>query len=311
MSIKLKEFLAPFGYGLSGIMQDMKKKLIFVIALLLLPLSGCGIISVGYNYADAYLRYSINSYTSFNDAQKVTIKKDVNDYMLWHRKQMLPEYVSFLHLLQKTAQSGAALKKQDVAGFRSEVRRLYIKTLQPTVRPAASLLSRVNGEQIEELAKSFAKENKKQKDKELTGSMDEQLRKRAERTIDFVENLVGGFSDRQLENIREMSHRLPFATGVYIQLREDNQARLIELLQDKKGEEEIAAFLTAWLITPEASRNPGEQNMMLAFENASDEMIVSVYGMLTARQKNTLLNNIVKYIDTFHDLAGKTMPPRK
>jgi len=169
----------------------------------------------------------------------------------------------------------------------------------------------VNGEQIEELARSFARENKKQKDKELTGSMDEQLRKRAERTIDFVENLVGGFSDRQLENIREMSHRLPFATGVYIHLREDNQARLIELLQEKKGEEEIAAFLTAWLITPEASRNPGEQNMLLAFENASDEMIVSVYGMLTARQKNTLRKNIVKYIDTFHDLAGKTMLPRK
>jgi hypothetical protein len=51
--------------------------------------------------------------------------------------------------------------------------------------------------------------------------------------------------------------------------------------------------------------------MLLAFENASDEMIVSVYGMLTARQKNTLRKNIVKYIDTFHDLAGKTMPPRK
>lgn len=293
------------GCGLSGIMQDMKMKLIFVIALLLLPLSGCGIISVGYNYADAYLRYSINSYASFNDGQKVAIKKEVNDFMLWHRKQMLPEYVSFMHGLQKTAQSGTTLGKEDVARFRSEVRTLYIKTLQPTVRPAASLLSSVNGEQIEELVKSFARENKKQKDKELTGSMDEQLRKRAERTIDFMENLVGGFSDKQLENIREISHRLPFATGLYIHLREDNQARLIELLADKKGEEEIAAFLSAWLITPEASRNPDEQKTLLAFENASDEMIVSVYGMLTARQKNTLLKNIVKYIDTFHDLASK------
>ncbi|HUX91054.1 MAG TPA: DUF6279 family lipoprotein [Gallionellaceae bacterium] len=289
----------------------MKKKLGFVIALLLLPLSGCGIISIGYNYADAYLRYSINSYASFNDEQKSTIKKEVNDFMLWHRANMLPEYVSFLQELRKTAQSGATLTKEDVARFRSEVRTLYIKTLQPTVRPAALLLSSVKPAQIEELASSFAKENNKQKDKELSGSLDEQMRKRSQRTIDFIENLVGGFSDKQLEKVRDMNRRLPFATGLYIRLREDNQARLIELLQSKMGAEDIAAFLSAWLVTPEAGRSPDEQSTLLAFENASDEITASVYAMLTDRQKKTLLKNIVKYIDTFQDLAGKNSSARR
>lgn len=285
----------------------MKKRLILVLAFLWLPLSGCGIISVGYNYADAYLRYSINSYASFDDEQKVIIKKEVDDFMRWHRKDMLPEYVSFLQGLQQTAQSGATLKKEDVARFRSELRTLYVKTLQPTVKPAANLLNGVSAAQIDELATSFAKENKKQKDKELGGSQDEQLRRRAERTIDFMENLVGGFSDRQLDDIREMSHRLPVATGLYIHLREDNQARMLELLRNKRGEDEIAAFLSAWLITPEANRNMDERSMLLAFENASDEMIVSIYEMLTDRQKKTLLRNIVKYIDIFQDLADKPL----
>ena len=295
-----------FWRDLYGILSGMKKKLIFVIALLLLPLSGCAIISVGYNYADAYLRYSINSYTSFNDVQKDIINKEVNDFMRWHRKSMLPEYVSFLQELQQAARSGAALKKQDVVRLRSRVRTLYVKTLQPTVRPAASVLSGVDQEQIDELVKSFAKENNKQKDKELAGSLDDKLRKRSERTIDFLENLVGGFSDKQLEKIREMSYQLPFATGLYIHQREDNQARLVELLKSKKGEAEIAAFLSAWLIAPDANRSPEEQNILRAFENASDEMIASIYGMLTDRQKKTLLKSIQKYIDIFQDLASNT-----
>ena len=284
----------------------MKLRLIIIFVLLASMLSGCAIISVGYNYADAYLRYSINSYTSFNDAQKEIIHKEVDDFMQWHRNYMLPEYVSFLRELQQTAQSDAALKKQDVARLRSRVRTLYVKTLQPTVRPAASLLSAVDEEQIDELVKSFAKENNKQKNKELDGSLDDRLRKRSERTIDFLENLVGGFSDKQLEKIREMSHQLPYATALYIQVREDNQARLIELLKNKRSEAELSAFLSAWLLTPDANRSRDEQGILRAFENASDEMIVSVYQMLTDRQKKTLLKNIQKYIDIFQDLASNT-----
>lgn len=288
-----------------GKISYMNKKLIFVAALLFPLLSGCGIISIGYNYADAYLRYSINSYTSFNDAQKETIKQEVNLFMLWHRKKMLPEYSRFLQELQRTAQSGAALRKDDVGRFRSEVRALYVKTLQPAVRPAAGLLGASDAAQIQELEKSFAKENKKQKDKELAGSKDEQLRKRAERTVDFLENLVGGFNDRQLEQIRDMSHNLPFATAIYIRQREANQARLIELLSKNRGEEEIAAFLNSWLLTPEAITSPDERDTMRNFETASDEMIASVYQALTDRQKKTLLKNIQKYIDTMQELASR------
>lgn len=282
----------------------MKKKRLLLITLLLL--SGCGIISIGYNYADAYLRYSINSYASFDEVQKEIIRNDVGDFMRWHRKNMLPEYVAFLQTLQLTAQSGAVPKKEDVARFRAEVRALYVKTLQPTVRPSAILLSGISPAQIDELAKSFAKENNKQRDKELSGSPDEQMRKRAQRTIDFLESLVGGFSDRQLDTIRGMSYKLPFATAIYIRQKEDNQAALIEILKNKKGEEEIAAFLSAWLVTPEKNRSIDERNIMLAFESGSDEMIANIYQILTNRQKKALLKNIAKYIDTFRELANKS-----
>ncbi len=285
--------------------SNMNKKLLFFLALLLLPLSGCGIVAIGYNYADVYLRYSINSYATFNEVQKELIRNDVNEFMLWHRKNMLPEYVSFLQTLQQTAESGAILKREDVARFRTQLRALYVKTLQPTVRPSAILLSGISPAQIDELVKSFAKENNKQKAKELSGDFDEKLRKRAERSIHFMEGLVGSFNDKQLDKIREMSYKLPFATTIYIRQREDNQAALIELLRNKKSAEEIADFLSGWLLKPEIGRSMDEQKIMLAFEEASDEMIENIYRMLTVRQKKALQKSIIKYIDSFNELAKR------
>ena len=282
----------------------MKSRLKLVIALLILQLSGCSIVAIGYNYADAYLRYSINSYATFNDVQKDAIKKEVGIYMAWHRNNMLAQYVIYLQELQQAGQSAAPLTQADVARFRSEVRALYVKTLQPAIRPAAQILSGTGPEQMEELAQSFSKENKKQRDKELSSMPDEQLRKRAEKIIDFVENLVGNLKDEQLEKIREMNRHLPFVSDIYINRREDNQAGLIELLKNHKAEDEIAAFLSSWLLAPEVTRTADERSIMLAFEKASDEMIVTVYQMLTERQKKTLLKNIQKYIDTFQELKN-------
>ena len=284
----------------------MKKIRLHVVLLLLLTLAGCSVVSIGYNYAEVYLRYSINSYAMFNAAQKERIKKEVDDFMLWHRKMMLPQYVSFLQELQGVVQAGHALNREDVSRLRVEVRKLYVKTLQPTVMPAASLLRGIESAQMEELVHAFASENDKQKDKELAGSLDEQLRKRAERTIDFVENMVGGLTDAQQEKIRELSHNLPFATDIYIRLREENQAGLVSMLKSNKSEGEIASFLSVWLNTPEANRSPEEQKILKSFESASEQMTISIYMMLSDRQRKTLLKNITKYIDTFQQLASGT-----
>jgi hypothetical protein len=284
--------------------MSMRNKLILLCALLLLPLSGCGIISIGYNYAEAYLRYSINSYATFNDAQKENIKQDVHTFMAWHRKTMLPEYAGFLQEIQKIVQSGAPLKAEDVRRFRIETRALYIKTLSPVVAPAARLLSEVDERQVEEFSVSFARENGKQRDKELSGSREDQLRRRTERSIDFMENLVGSFTDSQLEQIREMNLRLPYATPLYIAQREGNQARLLALLKSKKGETEIEALLKEWLIAPDASRGADERITIQAFENGSDEMIANVYQLLNDKQKKALLKSIAKYINTFQELAS-------
>jgi len=276
-----------------------------ITPLLLFALSGCSIISVGYNHADTYLRYTINGYTSFNPVQKSQIEVEVDTYMLWHRQQMLPEYIHFLDQTKQITQAAPALKREDVTRLRNLIKLLYSRTMQPAIAPTARLLSGLNVAQIDELSISFAEKNAKQRETDFAHNLDERLKKRSDKTIDYIEDFVGHFSDKQLANIRGMSYSLPYTSELYLSFREQQQAQLIRLLKNQAPEQKITSFLLAWVTTPEINRATQDQAAISAFENAADQMIVDIYGILTDQQKITLQKNIDKYILIFKKLAEK------
>lgn len=260
---------------------------------------------LSYNHADWYLRYKINGYTSFNAQQKEEIHREVDIYMRWHRKNVLPEYIAYLQDMYGVVQRNGQLKTEEVARLSGEYNKLYKKTVAPTIRPAAHLLNALNNRQIEELGKTLTKKNQKQKDETLYGSEQKNLVMRAERNIDFVERLVGRLSGDQKDKIREISLRTPFVVKYYIEHREHNQAGLITLLNNKAGEDKIAEFLWAWVNTPEATRTPQQQQAVQSYEHAMDEMTARIFELLTDRQKNHLRKEILTYIEDFQLLNAE------
>jgi len=284
------------------------KRSLFIILVFTLLISGCSTISLFYRNADWYLIHNINDYTSFTSLQKEYIRKEVSNYMQWHRKEALPEYIIFLQNLNGAAQYDGRLRAEDVSMLRIQLSNLYKKTVFPAIQPTAHVLSDLDSRQIQELRSTFAEQIKKQNKEFLAGNQDENLDKRAERAVDFLEWLAGDLSDDQKQKVEELSRQLPGASYSYIQQRESNQARLIALLNDHAGEERIASFLSSWILTPEASRTSQQQKVIQSFEAASDEMIAQSHGMLTAKQKDHIGNLISSYIRGMQKLVSGITP---
>lgn len=277
-----------------------------LLAITLLFSGGCSRVTIGYNNADLLLRYKINDYTSFNAQQRDEIHREVDLYMRWHRKYALPEYTRFLKVLYGLVQQDGPLRKDDVARLRDEFGSLYKKTMVPLIRPSAHVLSTIDSHQIEKLTKFLAEKNREQKEESLNGSDQENLEKRADRTIDLVEQLVGNLSREQEDKIKKMSFRVPFATRHFIEHREANQARLISLLNSHAGEAQIAAYFSQWINTPETTRTPQQLQVIQSYEIAMDEMTSRLYELLTARQKNHLRKKILSYIEDFENLNAES-----
>ena len=285
----------------------MKRSLFVILAFALLS-SGCSTVSLVYRNADWYLQHKINGYTSFNARQKETIRQEVFDYMHWHRKNALPEYIIFLQNLNGVAQSDGPLKVEEVNLLRAHLLNLYKKSLVPAIRPTAQLLSELDGRQIQKLGKTLAVETQKQKKEKLDISHDEYLDKRADKTINFVEWLAGNLSGKQEQKIREMSRHLPVASHSQLQHRETSQGRLIALLSAHPGADDIAAFLSSWALTPEETRTPQQQHVIQSFETATDEMIAQIHGLLTARQKEHMRKLISSYIENMRVENMRSLP---
>ncbi len=282
--------------------MNIKKSLFIALSLALLCCGGCSTVTLGYNYADWLLRYRITDYTSFSSRQKDEIHLEVDNYMRWHRKVVLPQYTAFLQDFNGVINRDGALTTGEVMRLRGESNRLYQLTVAPMIPPAARLLSTLDSRQIAELAETFAKRNHKQRDEMLRGSEQEMLDERAERHVELVEKLVGNLGIEQEKKITEMSLHIPFASRAYIEQREAKQASLIALLNDKAGEDQIAALFRQWLTAPEASRTPQQQQAIAAYESAMNEMTVRIFELLTARQKHYLSKTIVSYINDFQKL---------
>lgn len=283
----------------------MKRSLYIIIAFTLFN-CGCSSVSLFYRNADWYLQHKIDGYTSFNTRQEETIRREISNFLDWHRKYALPEYIIFLQNLNGTAQYDGRLKAENIALLRAQMMSLYRKSLMPAIRPAAEILSTLDSRQIQELGRNLAEENKKQKHEELDIGRDAYLDKRADKTLDFLEGLVGDLSREQQQQVREMSRRLPLVRDIYIEQRETNQGRLMKLLGDHAGADRIASFMSLWILTPDATRTAQQQRDIRAFETASDEMIANIQGMLTIRQKVHLHKEISRYIDELQNLGTDT-----
>lgn len=274
----------------------MKKSLFLLFAFALFSF-GCSSIRLFYGNADWYLQHRINGYTSFNARQEKLIRRDVSDYMRWHRKYALPEYIIFLQNLNGAVQYGGHLDSGDIALLRAHLLSLYQKTLAPAVRPAAEILGTLDASQLKELEHNLDEENRQQLNQQFEAGHDVYLSKRADKTLDFLEWLAGDLSAEQKQQIGEMSRALPVAGDIYIRHRQENQKILLGLLHAHAGEQKVAAFLSTWIFAPEVTRSTQQQNAIQGFDLASNEMIVQIRDMLTAKQKAHIHKMISSYID--------------
>jgi len=280
--------------------MSLKKSFLIVFALLF-TLGGCSMVGLGYNNGDWLLRYWINDYTSFNKTQKEEIHREVDNYMRWHRQHVLPEYIAWLQNLNRIVTHDKALTAEDVALSRAEVWRLYRLTVTPMIPPAARILSTLDSPQIEELARNFADKNREYRKEYLQGNEQEILVKRADRSIDITENMVGHLDAKQKDIVREMSMRVPGSSG-YIDQREARQSALISLLNAKGSEAKIAELLISWTDSPEASPSSQYRQAITAYDNGMNELIAQIFGLLKSHQKHHLSEKLNGYSNDFEKL---------
>ncbi|WP_297326059.1 DUF6279 family lipoprotein [Nitrosomonas sp.] len=191
-----------------------------VIALLLL-LSSCSMLRLGYNQGPQLVWWWLDGYVNFSNEQAPHAKQAIHQWFDWHRATQLPEYTAWLSALR--GQISDPVTPAQVCGWSEELRNMTAPAFDHAVQLGATLVSGLGEEQLRHIAQRYAKGNDEFRSDYLQPTVEERREASVQRTIKRVENLYGRIDDTQRHLIIDNTAASPFDPEAWLAERQRRQ----------------------------------------------------------------------------------------
>ena len=193
--------------------------------------SGCATMRLGYNNFDDLAYWWLNGYVDFNGAQTPMVRDELTALVAWHRANELPRIARLLERVEALA-PGNVTAEQVCAVYDDIRERLLAVALH--AEPAATQLALSLGQaQLQTLAKKYAQNNAKFKDKWGDRTPAERLNRRYEEILSREEDFYGRLTEAQRTLLRqqiEQSHDVALI-GAARQRRQNDVMALLQGFQ--------------------------------------------------------------------------------
>jgi hypothetical protein len=266
-----------------------------------LVFTGCTGLRVGYKQADIILGWRANTYFDLDRDQRRDFSARLDRLLAWHRYEQLPEYAKFLTLAIDKAEQG--VKADDIAWFVDGFRARYRIVVNRGAADAAEVLSTLNPDQIVNLEKQFAKDNRKFADEnELDSGVEKRKRARLKKTLSQIEDWAGNLTRDQETKIAALLDSIPLIEHLRHQDRIRRQHEFVEILKTRQSKE-FAARLQQWLLDWDHGRSPEYEKVSAEVYAQRLQFYVAVDKLLTREQRVHVLDRLQRYVDDCKSLS--------
>lgn len=277
-------------------------------ALLLVFLTGCSAIKIGYNNAPSLTYWWLDSYIDFNQAQTQQAREDLATLHAWHRKHELPAYAETVRRLQRlaTAQVTPAEMCDVGAEVRAHLQRLgeqsepLLSALVPTLKP----------EQLRHLALQFDKRNDKWREEWLELTPAELRARRLKLAVERAETFYGRLEEAQLAILRRSVATSSFDASVsYREVLRRQQDILQTLKEHSSGparsthvKAEMLALIGRSLNSPDPVYRSYWEKML----TEGCRTLAALHNSTRPAQRENAINRLRGYEDDLKTLALQT-----
>jgi hypothetical protein len=252
-----------------------------------------------YDNADAYLRWKAGSYLDLEGDDADELDDRIDEFHAWHRKHALPKYVGFVH--EASQRFGDGLSRQDLVWGYDSLRAQARESLRKAAELAAPLLDRVTPEQLAQIERRLAEENRQFYRDNLRGPELDRRRKRARHMVDRLEDWVGKLTQAQIQRVREYAERAPLTDH----LRDDDRKRLqkdvIAIVRAREAHARLPERLAHW----ERGRSPAYVAALDAWREQYFSLLLDLDRSLTPGQRARAQAQLRRYADDFEALAAR------
>ncbi len=239
-----------------------------ISALLIVFLTGCSTIKLGYNNGSSLMYWWLDGYLDLNEAQSTPVRDGLTTLHNWHRSQALPAYATTLQKIQRLVPGKVSPEQMcslgdEVRGYVAQIGERAIDALialPPTVRP----------EQLKHLAQQYDKRNKKWREEWLDVTPDELRERRLKLAVDRAQNLYGRLEAPQRAVLRESIANSSYDPTLSYRETQRRQQDILRTLKEHSNgaarsthvKAEALALLERSLNTPDLSYRAQQEKLI-------------------------------------------------
>ena len=268
---------------------------------LLVLLAGCSL-TLTYRYADWIILWQVDHYFDLTADQRHDVAERLTPLLAGHRHEAIPQYEAFLVQVLQRFERG--LTSQDIDWAYATFDRLRADLFDRVAVDGGVLLASVDPRQVRIFEEALQKDDGKAV-RLAQAPAPERLKKRAQTTIDWLEDGLGSLSKDQEVQIREWSLALPDMQQVSFAHRQQLQQELLVLLHQPRTPERVARELRAMFVSLDQHAPQDYQDAVRQMRAAVKTMALAIDQRLTPDQRHHAVTKLQRLIDQLHDLSAE------
>jgi hypothetical protein len=263
-------------------------------------LAGCSAMRLAYENADTYLRWRASAYIDVQGRAADELDERIDSFLDWHRAKALPQYARFSEEAAKRLASG--LTAGDLVWGYDALQLQAREGLRAAAVQVAPMLDRLSAEQIVQLERRLAEDNRKFARENLKGSEAERRKRRARVMQNRLEEWVGKLNQAQVERVRQYAERAPLTDEYRDRDRKRLQAEVLAMVRGRDSAKRLPELAANW----QQGRDAAFLALNEAWRKEFYALLIDVDRTLTPAQRAKAVANFHRYADDFAVLAGQS-----
>ena len=271
----------------------------FLVLVLAALACGCSTVRFAYENADAYLRWKAGSYLDLQGEEADELDDRIDEFHAWHRKNALPKYVGLAN--EASLRFADGLSRQDLVWGYDSLRVQARESLRKAGDLVAPLLDRLTPEQVAQIERRLAEENRQFYRDHLRGTESDRRKKRAKYVVERLEDWVGKLTQAQIQRVRKYADQAPMVDELRDRDRKRVQKDVIAILRAREARVRLGERLANW----DQGREAAYVAALELWRDQYFSMLMDIDRSLTPEQRVRAQSHLRRYAEEFEALAAR------
>ena len=266
-------------------------------------LSGCSAMRLAYENADTYLRWRASAYIDVQGEAADELDERIDAFFDWHRAKALPNYARLSE--EAAIRLGRGLSAGDLVWGYDSLMAQAREGLRTAASQVAPMLDRLTAEQVAQLERRLAEDNRKFARENLKGSEAERRKRRAKVMQNRLEEWVGRLNQAQVERVRQYAERAPLTDEHRDRDRKRLQAEVLAMVRKRDAAKRLPDLAANW----QQGREPAFLELNEAWRKEFYALLIDMDRSLTPAQRARAVANFRRYAEDFTALSSQSGAP--